>query len=346
MPFALLCGCLSPGLDGLSGSTSSDGGGRDAGDLDAAADRVVGEGGPIGDGGTVVLASNRENPRAITVDAKNAYWIESNTAGVGSVVACAIGGCGGNPAPLGPVHHGNREPGLAADGTNVYWTNPADGTVVRCAVDGCNQTPAVLAIGQNSPTVLEVDATSAYWGFQGGVSKVALAGGPVTPLATFKILNSGATVVGFGINTTLLYAATWDTLLGGGIHSCTLPTCSSTQIAGDQVAQSGLTMRGANVVWADVGQSAIMKCPVANCAATMSKLAVTTALGANPTNVVVDATYAYWPEHAAGVKKCAVAGCGGSPQSITSAPADYLAVDGTTAYWIDHTFGTVTQAPK
>ena len=186
MPFALLCGCLSPGLDGLSGSTSSDGGGRDAGDLDAAADRVVGEGGPIGDGGTVVLASNRENPRAITVDAKNAYWIESNTAGVGSVVACAIGGCGGNPAPLGPVHHGNREPGLAADGTNVYWTNPADGTVVRCAVDGCNQTPAVLAIGQNSPTVLEVDATSAYWGFQGGVSKVALAGGPVTPLATFN----------------------------------------------------------------------------------------------------------------------------------------------------------------
>jgi hypothetical protein len=61
----------------------------------------------------------------------------------------------------------NQPQAIAADATNIYWTNYGDvngdgnGTVMKLPLQG--GTPTVIASQQGHPYAIAVDSTSVYW---------------------------------------------------------------------------------------------------------------------------------------------------------------------------------------
>jgi hypothetical protein len=109
----------------------------------------------------------------LAVDATNVYWTNAvtysgTTQGLGSVVKCAIGGCGGTPTVLAS---GQSSPTtLAVTDGNAYWIGPNDATtrsVMRCPTSGCNNAPFAAATIENTvgnPYRFISDATHLYMG--------------------------------------------------------------------------------------------------------------------------------------------------------------------------------------
>jgi hypothetical protein len=69
----------------------------------------------------------------------------------------------------------------------VFWTNGGAGTVTYCPTGSCGGTDSTIASGQTSPLAIAADGTNVYWTENGSANAVmsrAIAGGPVTTLAT------------------------------------------------------------------------------------------------------------------------------------------------------------------
>jgi hypothetical protein len=85
------------------------------------------------------------------------YW--TNNSG-GTVMKCAVGGCGGAPTLL--ANNQLQPYAIATDGINVYWTTGV-GNIMRCPVGGCGNAPVIIAHAQGNIGGVAVDATSVYW---------------------------------------------------------------------------------------------------------------------------------------------------------------------------------------
>jgi hypothetical protein len=110
------------------------------------------------------------SPVAMTVDATNAYWINS---GDGSVMSVSLVNPG---APGVRLAVGPPEPNaIAADTTSVYWTNASE--VLSVPLGGGSL--AILVSGQANPGPVAVDDVNVYWinlG-DGSLMKMPLVGG-------------------------------------------------------------------------------------------------------------------------------------------------------------------------
>lgn len=90
---------------------------------------------PLDGGAPTTLASGQYQPFQLVVDGANVYWTTFGQVGVnytGTVMKCAVGGCGGVPIELASGQ-GNAE-GIAVDATSVYWTDTntaVTGTVMK-----------------------------------------------------------------------------------------------------------------------------------------------------------------------------------------------------------------------
>ncbi len=143
-----------------------------------------------------LLASGQVMPNSIVVDASYVYWADEGVGGnSGTIMRCAIGGCGGNPT----VFAANQSYawGMVSDANNLYYYVMEPQTTSQILyIDDIMQlsksggAPVKLAVG-NDVGSLAVDATSVYWtnsvtytgtvAGPGSVAKCAIGGCGGTP---------------------------------------------------------------------------------------------------------------------------------------------------------------------
>lgn len=286
------------------------------------------------------LASNLDNPWGLAVDSANVYWVNSGdcVTASGSVMMCAIGGCGDKPTTLAS---GLVCPwALAVDATTVYWTSLGDtndqplngpgaaiGSVMTCPIAGCNNAPTTLVSGIDSPQTLAVDATNVYWTdpVAQTVDKCAIGGCGNTP----TVLASGVgDVLGLAVDATSVYWAQGSVMqvpIAGGSPT-TLACTDSTDVAVDS----------ANVYCLDSDNPGGMsEAPKAAGSAVTSLW--TSSGGVSPVALAVDGTSVYWTSSDNEVRRVPIGG--GSVTVVASGPggAGQIVVDSANVYWTTET---------
>jgi hypothetical protein len=97
------------------------------------------------------------------------YW--TDTLGVSGPPSGAVWMANLDGSAPTPILTAQGSPaGIAADDTEVYWTNLTDGTVMGAKIHG--GLPAAVAVGQNAPGALALDANYVYWSASNSVLRV------------------------------------------------------------------------------------------------------------------------------------------------------------------------------
>ena len=111
----------------------------------------------MGGGPTETLASGQSYASSVIVSRGLVLWADYWPSGAGAVRALSTA-----TGSLETLASGQFAPaGIAADATDVYWTDRGGGTVAGVALDGGQAME--LASGQASPLGIAVDSTSLYW---------------------------------------------------------------------------------------------------------------------------------------------------------------------------------------
>jgi hypothetical protein len=236
-----------------------------------------------GNADAVTLAEGQAAPVALAVDAVNVYWTNLTVGGLntGTVMACAIGGCNGKPTTLATGQWGPTS--IAVDATSVYWSNEGNmpngggGTIMKCPIDGCgagNAGAVTLASGRTMPSGVAVDAANVYWADAwnpGTVSRVAKAGGAVTPIASNLFYPRFVAVDAQNV----YWVNQGDgSSANASVEKCAVAGCASpTTVASAQTFASGLAIDDTNAYWANANGGTIVKCALGGCGAAPTTLA-------------------------------------------------------------------------
>jgi hypothetical protein len=231
-------------------------------------------------GPSITLASGQLTPVAVAVDATGVYWVNSDGLS-GSVMAIQ----GGAPRILVAQAQGPTD--IAVDATRVYFTTGSlgYGSGSLMAVPKAGGTPQILAQGTDDFDAIAIDATSAYWGTRtGDVQKVPLAGGTPQTLAA----GQGASVYDIAVDAANVY---WTA--GGQVSSVPLGGGATTSIERQPVGASWLAVRGNNVYYTGFGGGPnSFFVAWRSIDGTRGDYLATNLTG--PTDLVLDATGAYW----------------------------------------------------
>jgi hypothetical protein len=113
---------------------------------------------------TTIVTSAGADVVGIALDAQSVYF---GSGSLSTLEVAPING-GGSSSKLANVPGRVQE--IAVDGTNVYWFESGpSGRILTCPRTGCpNGNPIVLAVNQDDPTSIAVDAVSVVWANRGG----------------------------------------------------------------------------------------------------------------------------------------------------------------------------------
>ncbi len=128
---------------------------------------------PIAGGQPLAIASMQASPRDVAVSGNFLYFTNAgaNMQSNGSVMKLQLGG---TSMPIALAMNLGNPNGIAADGTNVWWSqSEMAGTIKRTTANGGSV--ATLAQNQLYPNCIAIDVKSVYWINEGGgaISKTA-----------------------------------------------------------------------------------------------------------------------------------------------------------------------------
>ena len=246
---------------------------------------------------------------------------------------CAMGGC----TCLGTVCSGVCAE-TQTDGHNCGACGHDCGGQA-CQAGQCQ--PATLASSLSKPWGIALSATHVYWTNTGDgtVMTVPIAGG----VAATVLASGQSNPMSIAVDATNVY---WAATGGGTVMKCALGGCAGTPTALASALSSpwGIAVDAANAYWTAGG--AVSR--IALTAATAASAVGSESKTAYP--IAVDATSAYWADSVGAVFKCALAGCGSSPTTLSGSvfvgPADGLALDAGNVYWTNSGIGTVNKIAK
>ncbi len=168
---------------------------------------------PLTGGTTTTLAPARNNPSGVASDGTKTYWSEIGAASPqGTINTLADGG--GVAIATGRANPTS----IRLYGQYLYWIEAAKMVVMRGRTDGTG-TPEQIAITDDNPIELSVDATGVYWisaGLGGGLSG-SLAHAPLTPGGAITVMMKDLNnVYSFAVDTGHVYVATVGQMIPDG----------------------------------------------------------------------------------------------------------------------------------
>ncbi len=229
----------------------------------------------------------------------------------GGVDDCATGGCGFTAstyearAPDGGAADGGSDGGgapwayasLAADGSNVYFTDGARSHLYQCASAAACSAPLTLVSAAASATIgpLAVSATEVYYALAGsggaGVFAVPIGGGAPRTVCSLTGAKKSWVPSSLAFGGSYVYL-TYSPSLDTSIYTCHAGGSGAPGVFIKDVAPTGLSADGTRVYWANDQKSGnVVVCPVG--LACGAPAAVATGQ-ANPSATAVNSTRVFW----------------------------------------------------
>ncbi|MDI1480102.1 hypothetical protein QHF84_26020 [Polyangium sp. y55x31] len=306
-----------------------------------------------------ILAAGLNGPHAIAVDSANVYWTSLVD---GTVMKCAVAGCGGAPTVLAS---GQTSPEvIALDDISVYWGNHGtfgtDGSVMKCGLEGCAGAPESLltdvfvnAIAVQDAQLYLTEITPQPGG-AGLLLRCPTSGCANTPIELAQVQG-----VPFGLavsGTKLAWGASaTEAEVPSSVMTCDSTACTPAALASAlAIGVRQIAMDAVNVYWTNADFS-VMKCPLTECGSLMPITMASFGDGLDiPYAITTDGVNVYWTVIAMGgtpaVMKCPVGGCENGPITLAAGPKIQnptgIAVDATHVYWTDSSAGTVMRTLK
>jgi hypothetical protein len=241
-------------------------------------------------------------PHALAVNEQHIFW----SAGGEGLFRCEQAGCAKlvKLTPPGAVDTVARR--LAADASALYWiTGPdlPDGKIMRCTINAC--VPEVLATGLHRPHDMAIDDQYIYataHGMEptadGVILRVKKDGSEVTTLVSGLLGPSGIAVTATHVYFTLgvVEGKVYRCALGGSPCGPLEEITPTSMIAGMQIhSPMSVAVVGEWVYWTNDGDSTVMACPTAGCAATSDGLPLVVATGlSKPGGLIATSGCLFW----------------------------------------------------
>lgn len=284
------------------------------------------------------IALNRTRAYGVSIDATNAYWVD--TASGDEIVKATL--AGGAPSVLasGLMVGEDLASPVLLDATNAYWVDLSGGAPPTAI----HKTPlgggAGVSLAGGSYTITEwvIDATNVYYFTDAGdVMSAPLAGGATTTIATGQATSSN--IGGLAVDATNLYWAIYDPT-NGKIIKMPRGGGATTTLASGLVNPAAVATDGTDVYWTAQGtmssgyaDGTVAKVPVGGGSVT------TLATGERfPNYLALDSKNVYFTsvdvrDHCGSLRSVATGG--GSAKNLVygQAPLSGVAVDGTQVYF-------------